>query len=75
MTKTPGIDVFHQGDQWKVKQQGNQRASSVHDRKSDAVAAARDMARDRGAELTIKNMDGRIGAKDSYGRDSYPPKR
>ena len=32
------------------------------------------MARDRGVEHVIKKMDGTIGEKNSYGKDSYPPK-
>lgn len=74
MANTPGIDVFHQGDQWKVKQRGNQRATSTHDTKADAVSAGRSIARDRGAELTIKNLNGQISQRDSHGRDPHPPR-
>lgn len=74
MANTPGIDVFRQGGQWKVKQQGNQRATSTHTTKAVAVSTGRNIARARGAELTIKNMDGRIGSKDSYGPDPHPPR-
>ena len=34
----------------------------------------REMAKDRGVEHVIKKMDGTIGEKNSYGKDSYPPK-
>lgn len=74
MAGNPGIDVYHEDDQWKVKQQGNQRATSTHATKAEAVAAGRDIARDRGAELTIKKMDGTIGSRDSHGRDPNPPR-
>ena len=59
---------------WKNRAQGNSRASNVHDTKAAAQAAGREMARDRGVEHVIKRMDGTIGEKNSYGKDSYPPK-
>lgn len=72
MANTPSIDVFHEGDQWKVNQQGNQRASSTHATKAEAVGAGRDIARDRGAGLAIKKMDVPIGSRGSHGRDPNP---
>lgn len=32
------------------------------------------MAQDRGVEHAIRNLDGTIGAKNSYGHDPHPPK-
>ncbi|MCM3516246.1 DUF2188 domain-containing protein [Nocardioides sp. P86] len=63
------VDTYYEDGQWKNKVEGNSRASSVHDTKMDAQAAGRDMAKDRGVEHVIKNMDGRIGGKNSYGDD------
>ncbi|MBK7470575.1 MAG: DUF2188 domain-containing protein [Betaproteobacteria bacterium] len=48
---------------------GTQRADSLHDRKADAVSRGRDLARNKQTELVIKNADGRIASKDSYGND------
>jgi hypothetical protein len=38
------------------------------------VEKGREMAMELGAEHIIKNKDGTIGAKNSYGKDPYPPK-
>ena len=70
------VDTYYEDGVWKNKVEGNSRASNVHDRKSDAQRAVREMAVDRGVEHVIKNMDGTIGAKNTYprSRDQYPPK-
>jgi Uncharacterized protein conserved in bacteria (DUF2188) len=47
---------------------------SRHRTKVVAVAAGRAAARARQVEHTIHRMDGRIGEKNSYGNDPYPPK-
>lgn len=54
---------------WNVKQGGAQRASSHHDTKAEATAAARASSRARESELKIHNLDGRIAQSDSHGRD------
>jgi hypothetical protein len=69
MGKNPGVETYHEGDQWKNRVQGNERASSTHATKKEAQAAGREMAIKRETEHTIKNMDGRIGGKNSYGND------
>ena len=68
------IETYHEDGQWKNRAQGNSRASNVHDTKAAAQATGREMAKDRGVEHVIKKMDGTIGEKNSYGRDSHPPK-
>ncbi|GAB4076369.1 DUF2188 domain-containing protein [Nostocoides australiense] len=68
------IETYHEDGQWKNRAQGNSRASNFHDTKAAAQEAGREMARDRGVEHVIKKMDGTIGEKNSYGRDSHPPK-
>ena len=52
------IETYHEDGQWKAA----------------AQATGREMAKDRGVEHVIKKMDGTIGEKNSYGKDSYPPK-
>lgn len=70
------IDTYHEGDNWKNKVEGNQRASATFNTKADAVAAGREAAINRGVEHVIKNMDGTIGAKNTYprSRDQHPPR-
>jgi hypothetical protein len=41
----------------------------LHDRKTAAVARARQLAENKRTELVIKNEAGRIVAKDSHGND------
>ena len=73
MTKRNQHVVPHDGD-WAVKPAGGSKASSVHDTQRDAIDKARDIARNQGTELFIHGKDGRIRARDSHGRDDYPPK-
>ena len=61
-------------DGWAVKKQGNERASSVHPTKKEAVDAGRDAAKVEKSELVIRGRDGKIQDKDSFGPDPFPPK-
>lgn len=63
------IETYYEDGQWKNRPQGNERASNVHDTKREAQQAGRDMARDRSVEHVIKNRDGKIGERNSYGND------
>jgi Uncharacterized protein conserved in bacteria (DUF2188) len=58
---------------WSNEVEGGQRASNSADKKADAVAAGRDMARDRNVEDLIHHLDGEVGERNSYGNDPYPP--
>ncbi|KAB1909245.1 DUF2188 domain-containing protein [Micromonospora sp. AMSO31t] len=66
------IDTYHEDGQWKNRPEGNQRASTVHDTKSEAEAAGRETAAERGVEHVIKKQDGTIGAKNTYPRSRDP---
>lgn len=65
--------VPHDGG-WAVKREGNDRASSVHPTKSDAVDSGRTAAKHDKVDLVIHNRDGRISDSDSYGNDPCPPR-
>ena len=54
---------------WAVQTDGTQRADSLHDRKSDAVKRARELAENKGTELVIKDERGKAAGKDSHGND------
>ncbi len=71
---TGNVETYYEDGTWKNRAQGNQRASSTHDTKADAQAKGRQMAQDRHVEHIIKNMDGTISGRNSYGNDPYPPK-
>jgi hypothetical protein len=63
------VETYHEDGTWKVKVQGNERASSTHDTKAEAVEAGRDKAQTNEVEHLIKNKNGRIGYRNSYGND------
>ena len=68
------ISTYNDGGVWKSKVEGSSRAAHTGGTKAEQQAIGRDMARDRGVEHTIHNLDGKIGSKNSYGNDPNPPK-
>jgi len=64
----------NQGGGWKVKTDGASRAARITDTKQEAVDAARKIAQNQKAELTVQGKDGKIQSKDSFGNDPKPPK-
>jgi hypothetical protein len=70
----PAVNVVPNGGEgWKITRDNGKRASAVVGTKAEAVDRAREIAQNQGAELVVRNQDGRIAVKDSHGRDS--PKR
>jgi hypothetical protein len=65
--------VPHDGG-WAVRGEGNARATSVHQRQSEAIDAGRQIAQHQHSELVVHGRDGRIREKDSHGHDTFPPK-
>ena len=68
------IHVVPRDGRWAVRREGADRDSSHHDRKSDAMDAARGTARRDRVEVVEHGRDGRIRDSDSYGRDPFPPR-
>lgn len=66
--------VVPNDDGWGVRGEGNDRLSSRHQTQSDAIDAARNIARNERSEVVIHGRDGKIRDKDSYGNDPCPPK-
>ena len=66
--------TLKQNSGWAVKKQGSDRVSSVHSSQTDAWAEARRLARGSGGEALLKGSDGRIRARNTYGKDPFPPK-
>ena len=62
------------GGGWSVRREGAQRSSGVFDRQSDAIAHARELARDSNTELVVHGKDGRIRDHNSNGPDHSPVK-
>lgn len=70
MGRKPHVSVEPRSNgDWAVQTDGTQRADSLHERKSDAVARGRELAQNKQTELIIKNEGGKIASKDSYGND------
>lgn len=68
------ISTYNEGGVWKSKVEGSSRAAHAGGTKADQAAIGRQMAKARGVEHTIRNQDGTIGEKNSYGNDPHPPK-
>ena len=63
----------HPDGGWQVKGAGNSRATVRTDTQAEAIAVAREIARNQESELFIHGMNGQIRERDSYGNDPYPP--
>ena len=63
------IETFHEAGVWKDREQGSDPILSSHDTKQRAVEASRSLAQSRRVEHIIKNMDGTIGERNSYGNN------
>jgi hypothetical protein len=68
------IHIVPRDDKWAVQREGASRASSIHDRKSEAVEAGRETARRERTELVTHGRNGRIQDSDSFGNDPNPPR-
>lgn len=68
------VFVVPHGGGWAVRRTGNDRVSSMHGTKEQAVTAGRRAAKADHTELVVQNRDGKIGQKDSFGNDPHPPK-
>lgn len=66
--------VVPRDGKWAVRKAGADRVTRSFDNQRDAIEAARHIARNQGTELYIHGRDGRIRARDSYGKDPHPPK-
>lgn len=64
----------HGKRQWQVKGEGNQVPTVLTSTQAEAIGIAREIARNQGSELFVHRPDGRIRARDSYGRDPFPPR-
>jgi len=68
------VHVVKHGQEWAVKKEGNDRASSVHPTQQKAIDAGRNAAKAEQSELVIHGRDGKIRDKDSFGNDPFPPR-
>lgn len=63
------VETFHQDGQWHNRIEGGAVSGGSYSTKAEAVDAGRELARDRQVEHIIRNEDGRISERNSYGND------
>lgn len=63
------IETYYEDGTWKNKREGSDRAFGTGGTKEEAVKAGREAAQKDGVEHVIKNLDGTISEKNSYGND------
>ena len=63
------IETYFENGQWKNKVEGSSRAANTATTKTEATAKGREMAKERHSEHIIRNQDGKIGQRNSYGND------
>lgn len=68
------IHTYNEDGAWKSKMEGSSRAAHAGGTKAEQQAEGRGMAKERGVEHSISNLDGKIGQRNSYGNDRHPPK-
>ena len=61
-------------DKWAVHGENNTRDTRICDTQAEAIAIAREIAKNQHSEVSVQRPDGRIRSKDSYGSDPCPPK-
>lgn len=66
--------VLPRSGEWAVKKAGASRDTKIFSKQSKAIDFAKDIAKNKGAELFIHSRDGRIRERNTYGKDNYPPK-
>ncbi len=66
---TQDIHVTTQGNEWAVKTEGSERASSVHTTQAAAIQAGRAQAKRNESELLVHGRNGRIRLRSTYGKD------
>ena len=60
---------------WKVKAEDAQRASSTHEKKTEALSRAKELAKTHElGQVVVHKKDGTIETEYTYGKDPDPPK-
>ncbi len=66
--------VVPRQDGWAVKKSGASRASKVFDTQEEAIKYGRNQTEKESGVLYVHRRDGTIRDRDSYDRDTNPPK-
>lgn len=64
------IETYSEDGSWKNRREGSERAFGAgYGTKDEAISAGREAAQANKVEHVIKNQDGQIAEKNSYGQD------
>jgi hypothetical protein len=63
------VETFHKDDKWHNRIEGSQGTVGTYDTKERAVEEGRDLARSSRVEHIVRNLDGTIGERSTYGHD------
>ncbi|CAM5536348.1 DUF2188 domain-containing protein [Leifsonia shinshuensis] len=64
------VETYHADGEWKNRIEGETtKIGGTYGTKDEAVRAGRDEAQRRSVEHIIRNLDGTIGERNSYGND------
>jgi hypothetical protein len=63
------VETYHADGKWKNRIEALDDLPGQHDTKAEAVRVGRDEARERKVEHIIRNLDGTIGERNTYGHD------
>lgn len=74
MARKSSIHIVPRSNGWGIKSSGSSRAAKIFPTKAQAYTAGRATAIGRRTELFVHNKNGRIGFRNSYGKDSFPPR-
>lgn len=72
--QSKGQHVVPSGSGWAVRRSGASKVTVTYGTQGEAVARAREIAKNQGSELYIHGRDGRIRERSSFGKDPMPPK-
>ena len=71
------MDNYHitkDGDQWKLKKEGNERASKVASTKKEIIGQTREYMEDKIGSVKIHKEDGKFQEERTYQRKNDPHK-
>ena len=63
------IETYHADGRWKNRVEALDDLPGSYDTKDEAVQVGRDEARERRVEHIVRNLDGTIAERSSYGHD------
>jgi hypothetical protein len=73
LSKGKNQHVVKHPEGWAIKGAGNSKATQVVQTQTEAIAIAKEIAKNQRSELLIHGRNGQIREKNSYGNDDFPP--